>query len=156
MTDSIRSKKKGSARRPGRGSRGRSVSATILGYVDGIPIVPVTVERTRTVHLLHVAACPYCGRPHVHGGGRPDQNPRDFEGYRAAHCLDPVPRDRGYMLVVTEEAQLAATPCAAGFSPTSRGREDVEWCSRGSRAASQSPHRSHVARVARVLLCAAP
>ena len=73
--------------------------------MDGIPIVPVTVERTRTVHLLHVAACPYCGRPHVHGGGLPDEDPRDFEGHRASHCLKPVSGDRGYFLIVTEEAQ---------------------------------------------------
>ena len=102
MTDSIRSKERGSVRRPGRGSRGRSVSATILGYVDGIPIVPVTVERTRSVHLLHVAACPYCGRPHVHV----ELARRGHDhGHRASHCLKPVSGDRGYFLIVTEEAQ---------------------------------------------------
>jgi hypothetical protein len=105
MTDSISSTQRGSARRRGRGSKGHSVSATILGYVQGIPVVPVTVERTRTVHLLHLAVCPYCGRPHVHGGGPPEGDPRDYEGHRVSHCLRPVPGDRGYLLVVTEEVQ---------------------------------------------------
>lgn len=82
---------------------GRSTSATVLGYVDGIPIVPVRVKRTRDVNLLYLATCPYCGRQHVHGGGRPDQNPRDFEGHRLSHCLQQVPGDRGYMLIVTDD-----------------------------------------------------
>ncbi len=105
MTNSVSSRERGSARRRGGGFRGRSVSATDLGYVDGIPVVPVTVERTRMLHLLHLAACPYCGQPHIHGGGLADQDPREFEGHRITHCLKRVPGDRGYVLIVTEEVR---------------------------------------------------
>ncbi len=80
-----------------------SSSITPLVDEDGIPIVPVTIVRHRKGNLLHVASCPYCGRPHVHGGGRGDQDPRDFQGHRVSHCRMPGVRSRGYVLRIVAE-----------------------------------------------------
>lgn len=45
--------------------------------------------------------CPYCGRPHTHGGGGPGVTDRtEFYGHRLAHCSDVrVPPGTGYILV---------------------------------------------------------
>jgi hypothetical protein len=82
----------------------------VLGYQDGIPIVPVTVEFGIPWGLLRLAACPYCGRPHVHGGPRPGQDPHECEGHRVADCVSKhVPEDRqgdvnrGYILRIVED-----------------------------------------------------
>ena len=96
-----------------RGS-GHTGSVTILGYDQGIPIVPVTVRRvvpviTRrfmSVVELYLAACPYCGKPHIHGGGTPDEDPHKYEGHRGSHCLKKVTGDRGYILRIVDEETL--------------------------------------------------
>lgn len=89
----------------GIGTRPRSKRlppGPILDYEDGSPIVPVTVQRTGTVYLLHLAACPFCGRPHVHGGGPLDEDPCGYEGHRRFHCSEAAPGRGGYILRIVE------------------------------------------------------
>jgi hypothetical protein len=106
------------------------VPGPVLGYEDGIPIVPVTVKRVpngyrRQVTLLKLAVCPYCGRPHTHGAGSPETDPHDDEGHRLSHCVDThVPPERrrdmnrGYILrIVGEEPEPDP---AEGYSPARR------------------------------------
>lgn len=38
------------------------------------------------IWLWHPRDCPFCGKVHMHGGGKIDQNPRDYLGTRVAHC----------------------------------------------------------------------
>ncbi len=72
-------------------------SGPVLGYTeDGFPIVPVTIEHHPKGSVLRLAACPFCGRPHEHGG--PHDNPSYSEGHRISHCLTSAPGDRGYIL----------------------------------------------------------
>ncbi len=94
--------------------------ATVLGYDAGIPIVPVTVQRYDRVTQLRISACPYCGRSHYHGGGRPGEDPRNYQGHRTAHCVDLKLSMRGYILriVETEPRQNSR----AGRSTPSRRR----------------------------------
>lgn len=89
-------------------SRKRFAPGPVLGYDNGIPIVPVNVERGRKVHLLRLAACPLCGRPHVHGGGYLGKDPHDFEGHRTSHCPMRIPGDRGYILRIVDDQDAVA------------------------------------------------
>lgn len=50
-----------------------------------------------------VESCPYCARPHVHGGGGASDDPRDFLGHRDAACrpsdlLPNMDNSPGYIL----------------------------------------------------------
>jgi len=51
-------------------------------------------EKTRQWVVLR---CPYCGRQHRHGAGRPGDDPRQFLGPRVQHCDQP--NASGYELV---------------------------------------------------------
>ena len=43
--------------------------------------------------------CPYCGQRHVHGAGRPSEDPKNFLGHRSAHCIGHrKANSEGYML----------------------------------------------------------
>jgi hypothetical protein len=85
----------------------------VLGYEDERPIVPVTIGREPRVTLFLLAACPFCGRPHIHGGRRPEEDPRRYQGHRPARCVPDVVRperrramERGYILrIVGEEPE---------------------------------------------------
>jgi hypothetical protein len=82
-----------------RGARSkRRPPGPILGYEGRYPIVPVSVQRHRKGNLFHLAACPYCGEPHVHGAGDFGDDPRDHAYHRGSHCVEPVPNDVGYIL----------------------------------------------------------
>jgi hypothetical protein len=83
-------------------SKKRFQPGPVLGYYKGIPIAPVTVEEGEQNHLLRLAACPLCGRPHVHGGGRLGKDPRHFQGHRTSHCPMRIPNDRGYILRIVD------------------------------------------------------
>jgi hypothetical protein len=48
--------------------------------------VEVALMRGQWVNYFVVAQCPWCGRSHVHGAGRLDQDPRAFVGTRVSHC----------------------------------------------------------------------
>ena len=91
-------------RRSGRRAR---APGPVLGYQDGIPLVPVTVERGRDRGRpyigLHIAACPHCGWPHMHGAGTEDL--RGFAEHRVSHCMSPWSGNRGYILFVTEQQE---------------------------------------------------
>jgi hypothetical protein len=76
----------------------RKVPGPVLEYENGIPVVPVIAKQSRKGTLLQLLACPYCGELHIHGGGESGDDPRDHEGHRVAHCLEPD--DRGYILRV--------------------------------------------------------
>jgi hypothetical protein len=89
-------------------SRKRYTPGPVLGYYNGIPIVPVSVERGRQANLLRLAACPLCGRPHVHGGGPLGRDPREFQGHRTSHCPMPIPNDRGYILRIVDGQEAVA------------------------------------------------
>jgi hypothetical protein len=94
----------------------RAAQATILGYEQGVPVVPVVVRRFRTGVTLYLAVCPYCGWPHNHGGGRPHENPHDYEFHRNSHCVEDrrvekeVPGDRGYILRIVGEEPWPTRP----------------------------------------------
>lgn len=65
-----------------------------------IPDVPVLVERRGHIWLLHIDECPFCGEPHMHGGGdgkKPDA------GYRRSHCSG---LRQDYRLVLPERPGL--------------------------------------------------
>ncbi len=71
----------------------------VLGFEHGLPVVPVRVVYTHELRrghydLLILAECPYCGQQHMHGGGEPGTDPRDFEGHRGSHCVPPHLRYR--------------------------------------------------------------
>jgi hypothetical protein len=59
----------------------------IIGYDNGIPVVPCTRDRRGNAHLH----CPFCGRLHSHGIG---------DGGRLSHCLED---SRPYSLATGEE-----------------------------------------------------
>lgn len=84
-------------------SRKRFDPGPVLGYENGIPIVPVTVERGPKAQLFRLAACPYCGRSHIHGGGALGRDPHDLEGHRLSHCQCKCPANRGYILRIGDD-----------------------------------------------------
>jgi hypothetical protein len=51
-----------------------------------VEVIEVSLLRQRLVNYFVVAKCPWCRRGHVHGAGRPDEDPRDSEGERMSHC----------------------------------------------------------------------
>ena len=76
----------------------------ILGYEGRYPVVPVTVKRFRNkTTLLKIGACPYCGLPHIHGGGDVGEEPREYQGHRGSHCVERVANDVGYVLRIGAE-----------------------------------------------------
>ena len=81
--------------------------APILGYGEhGIPVVPVTIEVNHGNYQFILKTCPYCGKDHVHGGGRfRGDDPIEHQGHRWAHCLDRKPGNRGYILRIVDEAE---------------------------------------------------
>ncbi len=88
-------------RRRARKRAGPLPPGPVLGHLGGIPIVPVTVRRYYWGTQFVLAACPYCGAEHLHGGGDPGDDPHDHEGHRLSHCVRRVPGDRGYILRIT-------------------------------------------------------
>jgi|GEM_PF-5324537 len=61
------------------------------------PTVTATAHRHRDrIWTLTIARCPYCGKPHYHGGG--DGDTPSF-GHRGAHCINHSNNSRGYILI---------------------------------------------------------
>ena len=101
-------------------SRKRLVPGPILGYEDGHPVVPVTLERHPKGNLLHLEACPYCGWSHIHGGGGPGKDPRDYEGPRAPHCDGRAPGAPDYILRIVGERPGPTDPRRTSSSRSAR------------------------------------
>ena len=55
--------------------------------------------NSKPFRLWIVPRCPWCGKRHTHGAGRPQDNPQDFLGHRIAHCSNNIALGRGYDLV---------------------------------------------------------
>ncbi len=70
---------------------------------SGITRVPVTIRPSQSRYdrywILQIDRCPFCHRPHVHGGGNLDGPPA--LGPRLSHCSDRRPLD--YELVPEED-----------------------------------------------------
>ena len=62
----------------------------------------VVLVRTDQVNLWRVLRCPYCGKPHTHGAGKPTDDPISLLGYRVAHCISPGPHGE-YRLVLQSD-----------------------------------------------------
>lgn len=90
-------------RREARVRQPRRRPGPVFDYENGVPVVPVTARQYRGQWSLHLAACPYCGEPHLHGGGMAYEHPQDHAGHRASHCLEPVSGDVGYILRIVED-----------------------------------------------------
>ena len=57
---------------------------------DPIPIAYVELDKVFDGYIWVVVKCPYCGGRHRHGGGPADENPYDYLGLRAPHCLGGI------------------------------------------------------------------
>ena len=84
-------------------NRKRKTPGPVLGHENGFPVVPVTVARGERGNYLVVHACPYCGEKHVHGGGRPNEDPHEYAFHRVQHCINPPPKCPGYVLRIVEK-----------------------------------------------------
>lgn len=49
--------------------------------------------------LWVIPQCPWCGKRHIHGAGRLQDNPHDFLGHRISHCINRLDVVRSYELV---------------------------------------------------------
>ncbi|BBO76919.1 hypothetical protein DSCW_43360 [Desulfosarcina widdelii] len=58
------------------------------------------LKESETVRQWIVPRCPWCGKRHVHGAGRIEDNPLDYLGHRTAHCHDGSFHD--YVLVAID------------------------------------------------------
>ena len=69
------------------------------GHDDEPPRVIASLVRGRGVNQFRIR-CPYSGRTHTHGAGRPHEDPRDYADHRVAHCkVMNEANSRGYILV---------------------------------------------------------
>ena len=69
-----------------------------------LPVAAARLDYHSHGGVWVVDACPICGKPHRHGGGGKDDNPRDVLGLRRPLCVPcDVPLDvefpQGYVLV---------------------------------------------------------
>jgi hypothetical protein len=78
---------------------------SVLGIQDGVPIVPVVVEKHPWGQYLILETCPYCGNQHLHGGGGLVDDPQDFQGHRASHCIKQTGSNPGYILRTRPEEE---------------------------------------------------
>jgi hypothetical protein len=67
-----------------------------------VPVALVQLVAGREGWGWRVPRCPYCGAKHMHGGGAPEDNPRQMLTHRRAQCH----QGNGYVLV--EAAGTAA------------------------------------------------
>jgi hypothetical protein len=68
-------------------------------------LVPLVLNRARLDYnpsagcwSWAVPCCSLCGRPHVHGGGPVESDPRRSLGHRVAHCWTRGLNVSGYLL----------------------------------------------------------
>ncbi|MDI6709470.1 MAG: hypothetical protein QME76_02080 [Bacillota bacterium] len=66
-------------------------------------VKPAYTPRGRLeCYLLIVEECPFCGRRHVHGGGKTASELAQAEGWRVSHCPDCA---RDYFLRVAPDTR---------------------------------------------------
>jgi hypothetical protein len=55
-----------------------------------IPFAIVALRRqpVRRTKFFLVLNCPFCAGEHLHGAGRVDENPSDYQGSRYSHCAN--------------------------------------------------------------------
>jgi hypothetical protein len=82
-----------------------------MEFWEGLPVIPCKQEEGILVFLI---SCPYCGRKHIHGAGKPPfRRPPWVAGHRVAHCppmgeikrVGEIKQGRKYVKVPLEAAR---------------------------------------------------
>lgn len=91
-----------------------------------LPVALARLEYHSHGGVWVVEACPICGKPHRHGGGGSEDDPRNFLGRRTPACVPgDVPPDAsfsdGYVLVEAPAGGFSASACEQGVSGPNSG-----------------------------------